>query len=262
MIPWNDDPEQRTLMHPLAGRTAIVTGSARNIGRATAKRLADLGANLMIHARSDADGVAETVAMLRTSGARAEGHLADLTTEAGATSLVEAAVRAFGGVEILVNNAAIRRNTPITEMSFAEWREVLGTSLDGAFLMTRSAAPHMIGARWGRIVNIGGISMFRGLPGRAHVSAAKSGLIGMSRSLATELAPHGITVNVVAPGSIATARGAAAGAKPSATATAGIPAGRDGRPEEIAHIVAMLCLPDAAYTTGQTIEVNGGSHYS
>jgi 3-oxoacyl-[acyl-carrier protein] reductase len=216
----------------------------------------------MVHARRDADGVAETVAQITAAGGRAAGHLADLATEDGANGLATAAMAQFGRVDILVNNAAVRRNTAITEISLAEWREVLGASLDASFLMTRAVVPHMITGNWGRIVNLGGISMFSGLAGRAHVSAAKAGMVGMTRSLATELGPHGITVNVVAPGAIATERGAAAGARPTAGLAAPIPAGRDGRPEEIAHIVTMLCSPDAAYTTGQTIEVNGGRHYS
>lgn len=249
-------------MPMLDGRVAIVTGSARNIGRATALMLAREGASVMVHARADADGVAETVALLQGAGGKAAGHLADLSTEEGANGLIAAAVAKFGRLDILVNNAAVRRNTPITEISFAEWREVLGASLDASFLTTRAAVPHMISGKWGRIVNLGGISMFSGLAGRSHVSAAKAGMVGMTRSLASELGPHGITVNVVAPGAIATERGAAAGARPTGTQTASLPVGRDGRPEEIAHIVTMLCSPDAAYTTGQTIEVNGGRHYS
>lgn len=249
-------------MAALTGRAAIVTGSARNIGRATARRLAAEGASIMVHARSDAEGVRQTVDMLRREGVRASNHLADLSTEEGAASLIAATIAEFGRLDILVNNAAVRRNTPIGEITMAEWREVLGASLDASFLTIRAAAPHMRAGQWGRIVNLGGISMFKGLAGRAHVSAAKAGMIGMSRSLATELAPYGITVNVVAPGAIATERGAAAGVRPAATAASSVPAARDGRPDEIAHIVAMLCMPDAAYTTGQTIEVNGGSHFS
>lgn len=249
-------------MPSLSGRVAIVTGSARNIGRATALMLAADGAAIMVHARRDADGVAETLELLRAAGATAESHLADLSTEDGSTGLAAATLARLGRVDILVNNAAVRRNTAITDMSLAEWREVLGASLDASFLMTRAVVPQMIAGKWGRIVNLGGISMFSGLAGRAHVSAAKAGMVGMTRSLATELGPHGITVNVVAPGAIATQRGAAAGARPGASTAAGVPLGRDGRPEEIAHVVRMLCQPDGAYTTGQTIEVNGGRHYS
>ncbi|MFV0296917.1 MAG: SDR family NAD(P)-dependent oxidoreductase [Hyphomicrobiaceae bacterium] len=248
-------------MTSLSNRVAIITGSARNIGRATAFALAGEGASIMVHARSDREGVEATVADLRAAGAKAHGQLADLSTEAGAATLVQATLDHLGAPTILVNNAAVRRNTPVTELSLAEWREVLGASLDASFLMTRDVTPHMIAAGWGRIVNLGGISMFKGLAGRAHVSAAKAGMIGMSRSLASELGPHGITVNVVAPGSIETVRGAAAGARPAAVES-GVPVGRRGAPEEIAHVVRMLCMPDAAYTTGQTIQVNGGAHYS
>jgi 3-oxoacyl-[acyl-carrier protein] reductase len=225
-----DDNRGGFRMPSLEGRVAIVTGSARNIGRATARMLAGEGATVVIHARQDKAGVDEAVQLLAAEGITAIGHLADVSNEAGAKSLIDAAISRFGRVDILVNNAAIRRNTPIVEMSFAEWRDVMANSLDCAFLCTRYAVPHMIRQGWGRVVNIGGISMFKGTAGRAHVSAAKAGMIGMSRHSG---------------GSAATAN----------------PVGRDGTPEEIAHIVTMLCRPEAAYTTGQTIEVNGGSHF-
>lgn len=248
-------------MSSLDGRVAIVTGSARNIGRATALMLAREGASVMVHAKSDRAGAEETLGMLTAQGAAADLHLADLSTEAGAMSLVEATVARFGRVDILVNNAAIRRNTPFHELSLAEWREVMGSSLDCAFLTTRHAIPHMMTQRWGRIVCLGGISMFKGTPGRAHVGAAKAGMIGMTRAIASEYGAHGITANVVSPGIIDTVRGGAAGARPGGSSMSGIPVGREGKPEEIAHIITMLCRPEAAYTTGQTIEVNGGTHY-
>ena len=248
-------------MTPLAGRVAIVTGSARNIGRATALCLARDGAAIMVHARSDREGAEETKALVEKAGGTAATHLADLSTEAGAKSLIDAAVARFGRLDILINNAAIRRNTPIADITLAEWRDVLGSSLDCAFLCSRYAVPHMRERKWGRIVSLGGISMFKGTAGRAHVSAAKAGMIGMSRAMASELGPDGITVNVVSPGVIDTVRGGAAGQRPAGSTSAGVPVGRDGKPEEIAHIIAMLCRPEAAFTTGQTIEVNGGSHY-
>jgi 3-oxoacyl-[acyl-carrier protein] reductase len=249
-------------MSSLAGRVAIVTGSARNIGRATALMLAREGASIMVHARRDKEGVEETKQLVAAAGGIAEGHLADLSTEEGAKSLIDAAVGRFGRLDILINNAAIRRNTPVTDISLAEWREVLGSSLDCAFLATKYAVPHMIAGKWGRIVSLGGISMMKGTPGRAHVSAAKAAMVGMSRSLASELGPHGITVNVVSPGVIDTVRGGAAGARPGTLPTKDLPVGRDGKPDEVAHIITMLCRPDGAYTTGQMIEVNGGAHYS
>jgi 3-oxoacyl-[acyl-carrier protein] reductase len=249
-------------MKPLAGRIAVVTGSARNIGRATALRLVRDGAAVMIHARQDKAGVAETVAMVEAAGGKAAAHVVDLSTEAGAKSLIDAAVSRFGKLDILVNNAAIRRNTPFTKLTYAEWREVMANSLDCAFLCALNAAPHMIAGKWGRIVSLGGITMFRGTAGRVHVAAAKSAMIGMTRALATELGPHGITVNCVAPGTIDTVRGAAAGALPADTGALAVPVGRHGTPEEIAHVIAMLCHPDGGYTTGQVIQVNGGIHYT
>lgn len=245
----------------LAGRVAVITGSAMNIGRATALMLAREGAEIMVHAKSNREGVDETRRLIAAAGGTADGHLADLSTEAGAQSLIDATVKRFGRLDILVNNAAIRRNTPITEISYAEWREVLGSSLDCAFLATRAAVPHMVKGKWGRIVNLGGISMFIGTAGRAHVSAAKAGMVGMTRALASELGPSGITVNVVAPGIVDTVRGGAAGQRPGPSTAANVPVRREGRPDEIAHIITMLCRPDGGYTTGQTIEVNGGSHF-
>jgi 3-oxoacyl-[acyl-carrier protein] reductase len=246
----------------LANRVAIVTGSARNIGRATALMLAREGAKIMVHARKDAEGVAETCKLLGDAGVESGNHLADLTTEAGAQGLIEATATRFGRIDILVNNAAIRRNQPFTEISLKDWHEVLANSLDCAFLCARYAVPHMRRNHWGRIVNIGGITMFKGTPGRAHVAAAKAGMIGLTRVLAAELGPDGITTNMVAPGIIDTVRGTAAGVRPDSSKAMSIPVGRDGTPDEIAHIVTMLCMPDGGYTTGQIIEVNGGTHFS
>ena len=248
-------------MASLEGRVAVVTGSARNIGRATALMLAREGCQLMVHARSDREGVEETKRLISDSGGQVDGHLADLSTEAGAKGLVDATIARFGRLDILINNAAIRKNTPFHELTLAEWREVMGSSLDCAFLATRQAIPHMMRAKWGRIVCLGGISMFKGTAGRAHVGAAKAAMIGMTRALASEYGPYGITANVVAPGIIDTVRGSAAGQRPGASTLAGVPVGREGRPEEIAHVITMLCRPEGAYTTGQTIEVNGGSHF-
>lgn len=248
-------------MPSLDGRVAIVTGSARNIGRATALMLAREGARIMVHAKSDREGAEETRKQVSAQGIDADLHLADLSTEAGANALVAATVARFGRLDILVNNAAIRRNTPFHQLSLAEWREVMGSSLDCAFLTTRAAIPHMMEAKWGRIVCLGGISMFKGTPGRAHVGAAKAGMIGMTRALASEYGSYGITANVVSPGIIDTVRGGAAGQRPGGSTLTGVPVGREGRPEEIAHVITMLCRPEGAYTTGQTIEVNGGSHF-
>lgn len=241
-------------------RVAIITGSARNIGRATALALAADGISVTVHARQDQEGVDETVALVEQAGVEACGHLSDITTEEGAASLIQAATDRFGRIDILINNAAVRRNAPITEVSLAEWREVLAVCLDGAFLCTRAAVPHMRKQGAGRIVNIGGLAGHRGMMGRTHVGAAKSGLVGFTKALATELAADGIVANCVVPGLIETKRGVAAGGMPGHPLGIGTLVGREGYPEEVAMWIATLCRPEAAFTTGETIHVNGGAY--
>lgn len=243
-----------------SGRVTIITGSARNIGRATALALAADGISVTVHARQDQEGVDETVALVEQVGVEACGHLSDITTEDGAASLIQAAMDRFGRIDILINNASIRRNAPLTEISLNEWREVLAVCLDGAFLCTRAAVPHMRTQGGGRIVNIGGLAGHRGMMGRAHVGAAKSGLIGFTKALATELAADSIVANCVVPGLIETKRGAAAGGKPDHPLGLGTLVGREGYPEEVAMWIATLCRPEAAFTTGETIHVNGGAY--
>lgn len=245
-------------MAALDGRVAIVTGSANNIGRATALNLAHQGARLIVHAKTNQAGCEETRALIEAAGSEADIHLADLSTEAGAQSLIDAAVARFGRLDIVINNAAVRRNTPITELTLDEFHYVLANSLDCAFLCSKYAVPHMIAGEWGRIVNIGGITAARGTEGRVHVGAAKAGMIGMTRSLAREVGRHGITVNVIAPGTIDTERGDAAGVRPTTSAASNTLRGTAGTVDEIAHMIGMLCHPDGGFTTGQTIQVNGG----
>jgi len=244
----------------LSDRVAIVTGSARNIGRATALMLAGEGASVVVHAKGDEEGVVETKAMIEERGGRAVHRLADLTVQSEAEGLAEAAMSAFGGIDILINNAALRRNTPFTEITLEQWHEVLANNLDCAFLATRASIEPMIARGMGCVVNVGGLSAHRGVDDRAHLAAAKMGLVGFTKALATEYGPLGITVNCVVPGLVDTIRGAAAGDKPAFHAATNNLVGREGRPEEIAHIITMLCLPNAAYTTGQIIHVNGGAY--
>jgi 3-oxoacyl-[acyl-carrier protein] reductase len=239
---------------PLANQVAIITGGVRRIGRATALALAREGAAIVINARSsrqEADKVAGEVAAL---GGRALVHLADVTDEAAVGRMVEATVAAFGRVDILVNNAAVRGEAPTLEMTLKQWRDVLGVILDGAFLCSRAVLPHMVKSKHGRIINLGGVSTHLGAPGRLHVAAGKSGLVGMTRALASEFAAHGITVNCVVPGKI--------GGERAATAGKGIqahpPVGREGVPDDVADIIRTLCLPSTSYLTGQTIHVSGG----
>ena len=243
-------------MPDLAGRAAIVTGSARNIGKAIALALARAGAAVVVSARS-ARGDAESVAQeIRDGGGRAAVALADVKSPDAAAALVQAAVDAFGRLDILVNNASVRREVEFAQLDYAEWREILGTTLDGAYLCSHAALRHLVASGQGAIVNIGGLSAHTGATRRAHVIAAKAGLVGLTRALAHDLAPHNITVNCVAPGVIDTARGGKG--DPAHHAVHKPLVGRRGTPEEIASLVAFLCGPDARYITGQTVHANGG----
>ena len=239
----------------LAGRVAIVTGSARNIGRAIAMALAAAGAAVVVNARRagrDAEAVAEEI---RGAGGRADACLADVSDPDAAAALVASAIRSFGRLDILVNNASVRREIDFADLDYKEWRDILATTLDGAYLCSRAALPHLIASGGGAIVNIGGLSSHTGAPRRAHVIAAKAGLVGLTRALAHDLAPHHVTVNCVAPGLVDTAR---SGPEPAHHKSLATPVGRKGRPEEIAGLVRFLCGPGARYITGQTVHANGG----
>jgi len=243
--------EQRNLQ----GRVAIVTGSARNIGRAIARALADAGASVVINAKSSATDADAVVREIRESGAQAVAKIADVGQPEAAASLIDAAIAAFGRLDILVNNAAVRREIDFERLDYEEWRAITATILDGAYLCARAASPHLIAAGGGSIVNIGGLSSFTGAARRAHVIAAKAGLVGLTRALAHDLAPHRITVNCVAPGLIDTER---RGPEPAHHATHATLVDRRGTPEEIAAVVRFLCGPEARYITGQTLHANGG----
>jgi 3-oxoacyl-[acyl-carrier protein] reductase len=245
---------------PLDGQTAIVTGSARNIGRAIALALAADGAGVVVHAQSNEAGVDAVVADIEAAGGRAIKHMADITDEAAVDGLAAAAIAAFGGINILVNNAAVRRQQSIEDMSLAEWRSVTAVILDGAFLCARACLPHMVAAGGGSIVNIGGISAHFGAVNRPHVVTAKAGIIGFTKALAVDYAGRNIRANCVVPGTMDTIRGDTA--HPVAPHPGGHKAliDRLGTPEELAAAVCYLCGPGAAYTTGQTLHVNGGRY--
>ena len=243
----------------LEGVAAVVTGSARNIGRAIALALAERGASVAINARRSAALAEETAHEVEARGGRALVHLADVTIADQAAGLIDAAVGAFGGLDILVNNVATRMHTPLVDTSFEDWHAVIASVLDSAFLCSRAAIPHLAKGGRGAIVNIGGVSGYAGVANRAHVAAAKAGLSGMTGALAIELAPQSITVNCVSPGYIDTKRD---GGVPQHFQDKPTPAGRPGTPEEIAGIVRLLCGPEGRFITGETIHVNGGWHVS
>jgi 3-oxoacyl-[acyl-carrier protein] reductase len=244
----------------LAGKVALVTGGARNIGRAIALALAGGGAAVMVNAHTSRDAVQETVAAICGAGGRAGWHMADVTDAGAVAAMVEAAVAQFGRLDMLVNNAAIRAETPFAEMKLEDWRRVLSTVLDGAFLCAQACLPHLRRARGGSIVNIGGLTAHQGARGRAHVVAAKAGLAGMTRALAHDLAPDGITVNCVVPGTIETLRGLPGAPERPAHRQGPPPLGRRGTPDEVAAAVRFLCGPGSRYITGQSLHVNGGGY--
>jgi len=244
----------------LAGKVALVTGAGKNIGRAIALTLARDGARVVVNGRSDAAALEAVADEIRAVGGEAMAHRADVSDEAAVAAMASAVAGRLGGVDILVCNAGLRRQTPFLEVSFAEWREILSVALDGAFLMARAFAPQMAARGGGAIVALSGISTHLGTPNRAHVSASKSGLEGLMRALAIELAPQGIRANCVAPGAVDTARGASAGAMPQSLGReAGIPLRRKASVQEIADVVRLLAGPEGGYVTGQTIHVNGGA---
>jgi len=197
---------------------------------------------------------------ITAAGGQGIAQLADVTDETAVAGLVDAAIAAFGRIDILVNNAALRKKQPLTSITLDEWREVIAVNLDAAFLCSRACIPHMIQSGGGRIINIGGRSAHLGAANRAHVVSAKAALVGLTKALAVEFGHQGITANCIVPGTIDTIRGATAGEPAGHSVEHSTLIGRTGRPQEVAAMVAHLCLPDAAYVTGQTIHVNGGAY--
>jgi 3-oxoacyl-[acyl-carrier protein] reductase len=248
-------------MGKLEGKVALVTGSGRNIGRATVLKLAGEGAHVVVNARSNQQEAEAVAREARDLGVKAVSVLADIGKKAEVQALAAKALSEFGRVDILINNAAIRPHKPFTEVTAADWEEVRGIVLDGALYLTRAVIESMVKNAYGRILFFTGEGAFVGGPNRAHVSAAKMGLVGFARALASEFAPKNIRINVVSPGSIDTRRDNPewyAGHTPNA---AGIPLGRQGHVDEIAATCLFLVTDDGGFITGQTIHVNGGAAY-
>ena len=244
----------------LTGKVALVTGGARNIGRAISRALAAGGAAVMVNARSTRAEAEESVAQIKAAGGRAALHIADVTDASAVAAMVAAAVAEFGRLDVLVNNAAVRTESPLAGMKLDEWQRVLSSILSGSFLCAQACLPHLLKAGAGSIVNIGGLTAHTGAVGRAHVVTAKAGLTGMTRALALEFAPHGITVNCVVPGTIETVRGLPGAPDRPAHRQSLPPAGRRGEPDEVAAAVRFLCGPGARYITGQSLHVSGGGY--
>ena len=244
----------------LAGKVAIVTGAGRNIGRAIALTLARAGASVLVNARSnrtEADAVAREIESAR---GRAMVHIGDVADAKAMAAMADTAVAGFGRIDILVNNAALRREKPFAEMDYAEWREILDVTLDGAFHCTKACLPALRNSGAGTIVNIGGLSAHTGAANRAHVITAKAGIVGLTRALANDLAADGITVNCVVPGLIGTPRPKGQ-PEPAHHLTHQTITGERGRPEDVAAVVRFLCSPGGRYMTGQAIHANGGAYF-
>ncbi|MDB5911674.1 MAG: hypothetical protein JWP22_349 [Ramlibacter sp.] len=246
----------------LAGRTAIVTGSGRNIGRAVALSLAAQGANVVVNGHSDRAAVDAVVEEIRAAGGKAHGIMADVGRDEEVAALVQQAAAHFGGVDIVVSNVGIRRKQPFLEITPEQWDEVLRTNLSAAFYLARHAIPLMRSRRWGRIVLVSGFDGFWGqVTERAHNITAKAGLHGLAMALAREFGVDGITANTVAPGAIDTVRDWSQYTHQlREQLEREIPLGRYGKPDEVAAACDLLCSDRGGFISGQVIHVNGG-HY-
>jgi 3-oxoacyl-[acyl-carrier protein] reductase len=242
----------------LTGKTALVTGGSRGIGRAVCIRLAQLGAKVYINYVSRPEAAMQTKAMIEKEGGIAEVVGFDIADGMKVQESIKGIITDEGSIDILVNNAGITRDGLIARMKESDWDDVLGTNLKGAFLCSKAASRVMMKKRWGRIINITSVVGFSGNGGQSNYAAAKAGLVGLSKSLAREYATRGITVNCVAPGYIQTDMTDALGDEVKEKVQSEIPMGDLGTVEDIAAAVAFLAGDDARYVTGQTIHVNGG----
>ncbi len=241
---------------PLSGQVALVTGASRGIGAAIAKELANAGATVVVNYASSPAAAEAVVGEISAAGGKAWAHQADVADEEQVESLIKAVLEKEGRLDVLVNNAGITRDGLLMRMKSGDWQSVIDLNLTGVFLCTRAVSRSMLKARAGRIINITSVVGLMGNPGQANYSAAKAGVIGLTRSSAAEFASRGVTVNAVAPGFIDSDMTAELDKEPILKA---IPLGRMGQPGEVASAVRFLAAdPAAAYMTGQVLQVDGG----
>lgn len=239
----------------LAGKVALVTGGARNIGRSISLELAHAGAAIAVNTRSSVADAEQVVQEIRSARGDAELYIADLADAAAVKAMAAKVIERFGRIDFLVLNASIRTERAFLELSYDEWRTPLAITLDGSFHLAQACIPSMLENGGGAIVTLGGMQSLSGAARRVHGSVAKHGLVGLTRGLAREFADGGIRANCIAPGQMDTVRAAGRSAR---TPVDNIPLKRKGEPAEIATTVRFLCGPGASYITGQTIHVNGG----
>ncbi len=242
----------------VAGKYALVTGAAKGIGRSSALRLAEMGVNVAINYRSSKTEAGALVGELKTLGVEAFSVQADVGQLDQVKAMVGTVGETFPQIDILVNNAGIIDDTLLVRMSDDAWSNVIETNLNGTFYCTRAYVRGMMQRRWGRIINVGSIVGIRGNAGQANYAASKAGIIGFTKSVAKELAPRGVTANVVTPGYIRTETVEVLGEKFEERMRALIPMGAIGEPDDIGHMVAYVASEKASYMTGQVISVDGG----
>lgn len=246
------------MMVDLSGRVAIVTGASRGIGAAIALRLARCGASVVVNYAGSATAAASVVAEIVGGGGKAVAVQADITNSDAASGLVDHAIEQFGALDIVVNNAGITRDGLLVRMSDDDWAAVIDTNLSGVFFTTRAAAKVMMKARSGSIINITSVVGLTGNAGQANYSAAKAGVVGLTKSVARELASRNVRVNAIAPGFIETDMTAKLSEPVREAARAQIAMGSFGSPDDIAAATAFLASDDARYITGQVLAVDGG----